>query len=345
MDQIKQEKKAIRLPLFGLTLAWLFFVGAAFYQLFIDYPVYDEMGNYVSPAPTVQLDTYLFLLGIAALAVSSLLGQRLSLRLRETDDSLLARGAQRFTTLAVIVSLVAGAVYAVGTFLGAFNNYSGREASPLVRIFGVYVPIILATALVVAVLLFAFVFRQDAPDLPHAEKDQERSKLQRAIGLAYASPIIGTAIAIIFGLVVYDTTKTNLDVWIWVVIQLIIAGSILTGTNFAVRARLSKPVAPRPRTSGAAAININLVLSIIFGVTVTIMAFSYGMESVNSLREWPEPVLKGDVYINQDPFIRAVDLAWVFGKLLPALALLALAQIGIYQSLVLRNSKPKESIA
>lgn len=345
MEQIKLEKKAIRLPLFGLTLAWLFFVGAAFYQLFVDYPVYDEMGNYVSPQPTVQLDTYLFLLGVAALAVFSLLGQRLSLKLRETDDSLLARGAQRFTTLSVIISLVAGAIYAVGTFLGAFNTYSGREATPMVRIFGVYVPIVLATVLVVTVLLLAFVFRQDAPDLPHAEKDQERSKLQRAIGLAYASPIIGTAVAIIFGLVVYDTTKTTLDVWIWVVIQLMIAASILIGTNFAVKARLSKPVAPRPRTSGAAAININLVLSIIFGVTVTIMAFSYGMESVNSLREWPEPILKGDVYINQDPIIKAIDLAWILGKLLPALTLLTLAQIGIYQSLVLRNSKPKELIA
>ena len=342
MEQLKQEKKAIRLPLFGLTLAWVFFVGAAFYALFLDYPEYDNLGNYVSPDPIVQLDTYLYLLGVSALAVCSLLGQRLSLRLRETKDSLLARGAQRFTTLSVIISLVAGAIYAVGTFLGAFNNYSGRDATPLVRIFGVYVPIILATALVVIVLLFAFVFRQDAPDLPHAEKDQERSKLQRAIGLAYASPIIGTAIAIIFGLVVYDTTKTNLDVWIWVVIQVIIVASILIGTNFAVRARLSKPVAPRPKTSGAAAININLVLSIIFGVAVSAMAFSYGMDAVSALREWPEPVYKEDVYIPQDPIIRSADLAWIMGKLLPALALLALAEVGIYQSIILRNSKPKE---
>ena len=347
MSNQKLAKWGIALPLIGLNFTWFSFLGAAFWDLTQNWPQYDNMGNYIGPEPRVELGTYLFLFGIAAASAASLWGQKLALKARLQEDNLLSRAAHRFTNLAIIISLVGGAVFAIGTFLGAFNNYDSRDASAFVRIFGVYVPIILATAMVVTLLLLAFVFRQDAPDLPHAEKDQERSKLQRAIGLAYASPIIGTAIAIIFGLIVYDTTKTTLDVWIWVVIQLIIAGSILLGTHFAVRARLAKPLPPRQRTTGAAAININLVLSIVFGVVVTIMAFSYGIEGVGDLRQWPEPIMDKNMnFVSQpDPIIRAIDLPWIMGKFLPALVLLALAELGIYKSLVVRNSQTKEEIA
>jgi hypothetical protein len=46
----------------------------------------------------------------------------------------------------------------------------------------------------------------------------------------------------------------------------------------------------------------------------------------------------------QQPIIKAADLTWFVSKMLPALVLLALAEFGIYRTLVVRNSK-KEEIA
>lgn len=340
MDSIKRSKSAIMLPLAGLVVGWSLFMGAIYSDLFVALPSYDNQGNYIGPEPTVQLSTYLFLIGITAFGIASLIGQTIALRVRIEQDNPLAKAAHRFTNLLVIISLVAGAVYAIGNFLGAFNNYASRDASLLVRLFGVYVPILLATALVVVVLLRAFVFRKDAPDLGSVAEDAERKALQRAVGLAYAAPIIGTAIAIIFGLAVYDITRTDLDVWIWVIIQLIIATAILIGTKFASRAKSSKPLPVKPRVAGIAAVNLNLVLSIVFGAVVSVMSFSYGAQAIDSLRVWGEWDEKK--VPQQEVSIVAPSLEWLLSDFLPALALLALAVIGIYKSIVVRNlSEPK----
>lgn len=338
MSNQKAAKQALLLPLLGLTLGWLSFMVAIWSDLYVPQPTYGENGQLLTE-PQVQLSTYIFLIGITLFGILSLLGQRKVLAIRTSDDTPLAKSVHRATNLAVILSLVAGAVYAIGNFLGAFNTYDPRNASPLVRIFGVYVPIVLATILVVFVILFAFVFRKDAPDLASTEHDDERKQLQRYVGLAYASPIIGTAIAVILGLVVYDVTRTNLDVWIWVVIQAIIASSILLGTRFAAKVRLSKPLPPRPRQSGLAAVNLNLVLAIVFGASVVIMSFSYGAGAFEELRTWPA-YKEG---VQPQPTIELPDLTWWVSKMLPALVLLALAEFGIYRSIVVRHSEPKNA--
>lgn len=335
MSESRNANRAIQLPLIGLVFLWVMLLLAQYVDLQREYPTYDKNGVQLPYEITLQWSVYLILIGITGVAVASLLGQRIALALRVENDSPLAVSAHRFNNLFVILSLVAGAVFAIGNFLGAFNTYDSRDASPLVRIFGVYVPIVLATALVVVVILFAFVFRKDAPDISHEEKDEERARLQRAVGLAYASPIIGTAIAIIFGLVVYDTTRTTLDVWIWVIIQAIIATSIIIGTRFAAQARSSKPIQPRPRRTGTAAVNLNLVLSIVFGAAVTIMAFSFGSAAIESLREWPQ--WDENDPSSQQPFVNPISLTWFLEKLLPALVLLALATIGIYRTMISRH--------
>lgn len=335
MSETRSANRAIQLPLIGLVFLWVMLLLAQYVDLQREYPPYDKNGIQLPYEITLQWSVYLILIGITGVAVASLLGQRIALALRLENDSPLAVSAHRFNNLFVILSLVAGAVFAIGNFLGAFNTYDSRDASPLVRIFGVYVPIVLATALVVVVILFAFVFRKDAPDISHEEKDEERARLQRAVGLAYASPIIGTAIAIIFGLVVYDTTRTTLDVWIWVIIQAIIATSIIIGTRFAAQARSSKPIQPRPRRTGTAAVNLNLVLSIVFGAAVTIMAFSFGSAAIESLREWPQ--WDDNDPSSQQPFVNPISLTWFLEKLLPALVLLALATFGIYRTMISRH--------
>ncbi|NBU23585.1 MAG: hypothetical protein EBS38_06740 [Actinobacteria bacterium] len=341
MNHEKAVKLSVILPLIGLTLGWIFFMTAIYSDLFNLGEQYDKYGN-ITSEPQVQLSTYLFLLGITAFSVLALIGQKRALKLRNQEDTPLAKASHRLNNLAVIVGLAAGAFFAIGNFLSAFNQFGSRAASALVRIFGVYVPIVLATALVVVVILFAFVFRQDAPDLENTEKDEERSKLQRYVGLAYASPIIGTAIAVILGLVVYDTTRTDLDVWIWVVIQAIIASSIVIGTTFAAKVRLARPLEPKPKARGIAAVNLNLVLTIVFGVVVTVMSFTFGASAIDSLREWPQYKMGNTEPLY--PIINTPDLEWWFSKMLPAVVLLALAEFGIYRTLIVRNTK-KEQIA
>lgn len=340
MQEIRSAKLAIIYPLIGLAIAWLFFMTASFTDLLVDTAQYAT-DNFSERE--LRWSTYLYLIGISAVSVTSLLGQRMSLALRNQEDFPLARAAHRFTNLGIILSLLAGVIFAIGNFLGAFGGYD-RDAPGLVRIFGVYVPIILATALVVTILLLGFVFRKDAPDLKN-ERDEDLAKKQRAVGLAYASPILGTAVAILFGLAVYDITRTTLDVWIWVIIQLIIALSILIGTRFAARAKLVA-VEPKPRQPGVAAVTLNFVLAVLFGVVVTIMAFTYGSNAIGSLVDWNAywearaPMdEKGEEFVAMAPELKGADLAWWLGDMLPALVLLALAEIGIYKSIVTRHQE------
>ncbi len=335
-------RSAIKFPLYALAITWALFMLGILVEIYQPDIYWDDNGERISPEPFVQTQVYLFLLGITVFALVSQFSLKQAVQLRMAQETPLARAAHRFNNLGVILSLLAGAIYAVGNFLGAWNRYD-REGEPVwIRLLNVYVPIVLATALVVFVILSAFVFRKDAPDIPEDQKDEERAKLQRAVGLAYASPIIGTAIAIIFGLVVYDITKTTLDTWIWVIIQAIIAVSIILGTTFAAKARAARPLPPRERRSGVAAVNLNFVLSIVFGVVVLIMAFTLGAEAVNNLVQWPE-WREG---MTDDDYQRMVlnpSIGWFLSDMLPALVLLALAEVGIYRTLVIRNSDTAEA--
>ncbi len=336
--ELTKLKNTIRFPLFALILTWAFFMVAIYIGIRNPQTTYDNQGQPINPEPYVGLQTYVYLLGIATFSLVALWALLQALAIRSQNDSSLAKAAHRFNNLGVILSLLAGAIFAIGNFLGAWNQYNSLSDPPLIRFMNVYLPIILATALVVFVLLQAFVFRKDAPDIPGEEKDVDRAKLQRAIGLAYASPIIGTAIAIIFGLIVYDITKTDLDTWIWVVIQVIIATSIILGTRFAASAKQARPLPPRERRVGVAAVSLNFVLSIIFGVVVIIMAFSLGASAVDSLVYWPEwrENMPQSDYIAK---ISDITFGWFTSKLLPALVLLLLAEYGIYQTILIRNQE------
>jgi hypothetical protein len=337
MKTASSIKTAIRLPLIGLVAAWLLFMIAAYSQLLVQRTVYLGDGTSVYPDPRFQLEIYLFFLGITAFALAALAGQKLALRIRTESDSGLAISAHRLNNLGVVLSLVAGAVFAIASFFGAWDSYNPSDDPVGLRFLNVYLPIILATALVVFVILAAFVFRKDAPDIPAGEKDEDRKKLQRAIGLAYASPIIGTAIAIIFGLAVYDVTRTSLDVWIWVIIQTLIAVSIITGTRFAAQARSSKPLPVKERTIGLAAVKLNLVLAIVFGAVVTLMAFTMGFQAISSLEVFPD-WRENMTALEQKSKITPISIGWFVRLMLPALVLLALAAFGIYRTTTSRHA-------
>ena len=335
----KLSKLAILAPLVGLIGGWKFFMFAIYAGLFV-YPIYDAQGMYQGDEQIIRPSTYLFLSGIVIFGLLALYGQRLALRARSLAgvDDALARAAHRFTNFAVIVALVAGAFFAIGNFLGAFNTYIDREENLTVRLFDVYIPILLATGLVVYILLRAFVFRKQ---VVKGAKKEGMSESEKALGLGYAVPIIFTAIAIIFGLVVYDVTRTDLQVWVWVIIQVIIVSGILLGTRFSTKAKSAKPAAPRARpTLAAGASNLNFVLSIVFGITVSFMSFSFGAMAIETLRVYPpykEPE-PGEVFTDIWTWtVAPLSVSWFVEQMLPAIVLLVLAAAGTYLSITERN--------
>lgn len=338
--EIKLSKQAILTPLIGLVVGWTLFMFAFYANLFV-YPIYDSQGMYQGEEQIVRISTYLFLAGIIVFGLLALSGQRMALGARELagPENSLARAAHRFGNLAVIVALVAGAVYAIGNFLGAFSSFD-RDENLVVRLFDVYVPILLATALVVYVLLRAFVFRKQ---VVKGSKKEGMSESEKALGLGYAVPIIATAIAIIFGLVVYDVTRTDLEVWVWVIIQVIIVIGILLGTRFSTKAKTAKAVSPKPRaTLAAGAANLNFVLSIVFGATVSIMSFAFGASAIERLRVFPEyeePKPGEEVIYNYTWEVAPFSISWLIEEMVPALVLLFLAAAGTYLSITERNKQ------
>lgn len=332
----KLARRSIIWPLVGIAFAWLTFMGANYSDLLIR-PTLDEYGNYLYESQMVRASTYLFLLGISVFATTALASLNLAVKARESEYEHpgLVRSAFRFANLAVILSLVAGAIYAIGNFMAAFNGSDlGRNGNLVLRAFGVYVPIVLATAVVVFVLLRAFVFRRDQIEESHDNGKAKISERQKAIGLGYASPIIGTAVAIVFGLGVYDATRTTLDVWIWVIITLIVASSILIGTNFASKAKSARAATPRPKNFAAGAANLNFVLSVVFVATVGIMAFTFGFAAIDSLRSWA---------VNGNWNVLPISPKWFIEKLAPAIVLLVVAEAAIYFSLIARNRDAKST--
>ena len=342
MAQLKTAKSSIRNPLLALIATWVLFMLGSYIDMAAPETQWAEDGP-IYPEPTIQWQVYIFLLGITVFALVTLRSLHQAVGLRVSWENPLAKSAHRFANLGVILSLVAGAVFAVGNFLGAWNSYDLRDEPVWMRLINVYLPIVLATILVVYTLLSAFVFRKNAPDIPEGEKDEDRAKLQRAVGLAYAVPVIGTAIAIIFGLTVYDITKTSLDAWIWVIIQAIIGFSIILGTTFAARARSARALPPRERKSGVAAVNLNFVLSIVFAVVVLIMAFTLWFAGVDSLLEYSDriEVIDGREVYNYERIMAAPSVCWLIEDMLPPILLLLLAEWGIYRTVIIRNQEAK----
>lgn len=344
ITRISLSKRAVALPLIGLMVTWLFFMIAGLVDMQVPMDRYDNQGQLVEHFSGVRWATYMYLVGISAATLASLIAQGWAIEARRQAGELdsLARAAHRFTNFAVIIGLAAGAIYAIGNFMGGFNNYSSRDEVLGIRFLNLYLPIILATALVVVVLLRAFVFRHSV-ETEKADEKPRLSDAQKALALGYATPILSTTVAIILGLIVYDVTKTNLQTWVWVIIIAIVGFGIIAGTLFANRARQAKPAKPKPKTALAAgAATLNFVLSIVFGTAVSIMAFTLGSQAIEKLRVWP--TMTGNEKEMPVPTIKAPTWQWLIEEMAPAKILLLLAVVGVYLAITLRN-KPVAEVA
>jgi len=297
-----KSRQAIALPLIALVISWSIFMVALYTELFVN-PVYDDTGTWIGENPAIQAAPYLFFVAVAVFAAAGVVAQRIAIGQRVSlgADERLPRSAHRFATLSMVIALAIGAVLGIIVFFEGFNTYGPRSDDLVLRLMTTYLPIILYTSLVVGVLLIGFVFRKDrlpkSDDTVHALQEttsDDQPEAQRSLGAAYVVPIIAVAIALIFGLIVFDVTGTNLEVWVWVIIQVMIGAGVVAGTIFGEKAVAGGPSGSSSRsriTRGAR--GLNFVLSIVFGGVVSLMGFAYGGTAIDSL--WISPSFSVDI--------------------------------------------------
>ena len=328
------EKKIrinIVLPLIGVTVTWVALVVSSYLDLTIN-QYYQDM-----PLIEVRGSTYLTLAG---LTVGSLLAmwafKRADAAHAADSSSGIVRAEYRFTGLMIILGMAFLAVFAIGTFMNSFatSSFSGQTPTVMGRILGVYLPIVLAAGAVVFVLLQSTIYRKTAPI--EGSEDKGLSETQKALAIGYAVPIIGTAAAIIVGLIVYDSQGQKLPSWSWVAIQLMIGSSIYFGTRAAARARSAKPVVRAPRVTGAAgAVTLNYVLSLIFAGTVSIMSFTFAMDAVNKLVIFSNCANEENGTCK--PSVAPLQTEWWLNDMIPAVLLLLLVEFAVYFVITARN--------
>lgn len=298
----KSAKHALQILLSSAVLGWLLFIAALYTDAVI------ETGREIGDAYTfVRPSNYLTFAAILIFAAGALWAKKKlqSISHDAVSVSTLVKSAQRFASTALIIALVLSASTAISVFMQGFFEATNDFNVP-VRILNSYLPIVLYTALVVAVLLAGFVFkRHQDPAAIESDIEQPPSSesfanadsngqsvattplpaAQRSIALSFAIPIIAVAIALILGLIVYDVTQTAIEVWIWVLIQALVAAGIITGTFYAKKSLSARPLSAGPPAGpSVGAKNLNFVLSIVFVSVVSLMSLTYGLIAVDQLR-------------------------------------------------------------
>ena len=332
----KNVRLGLVLPLVGVTVAWVGMVVASFLDLKINFYTQSGYSDFVE----VKASTYVVLVALAIASGLALWGFKAAdAEHVVSGDVPLVRATYRFAGLMIVIALVFDAIFALSTFMASFDNrayFQGAETTLVGRLLGVYLPILLDAGLVVFVLLQATLKRKSSAI--EGSEGKGMSPTQKALAVGYALPIIGTALAIIIGLVVYDIQQSSIQNWTWVVIQLIIGTSIILGTRSAAKARSAKPVVRTPRVVGAAgAVTLNYVLSLVFAGAVSIMSFIFGTGAVNSLtNSWCDDMGNCD---KNKPLDLGAD--WWINQMIPAFLLLVAVQVTVYLVITSRNKEVK----
>lgn len=297
----RRARWALVTVLFSAVVAWCLYVAGAYSDVLVESGRSADELYGPTAAEVFYPSRYLIFAAIAVFGCGALIGKRRMQRERadsEEAPSALVNAVHDFSGTAVIITLILATLAAVSVFLDGFFSAPG-DINPVLRVFNLYLPIVLYTALAVTAILAGFVLGryqrpaeapQPTPPAPAPAGDPLRAHAdaQRSLALAYATPIVSVAVALIFGLIVYDVNQTALEVWIWVIVQAFIAAGVIGGTYFA-RKGIDAQSGPGGRPGGAsvAAKNLNLVLSIIFAGAVTLMSLGFGSTAVEQLRVQP----------------------------------------------------------
>ena len=307
-------RTALGAPLVGLVLTWsLFFIGAFTTSMI---PVQEYS------AEVLHLDVYWFLAGIAVFAAASVYSFRVADGQVAEHKSLASAAVLKFAGFSVVLSAVSGAVFA----FVLFANSIGRGFSAN-RLLETYLPIIVMAGVVVVSILQATVWRKSQSE-PGAPADPRK----RALALAWVIPIIGSALALIIGLLSYSGNQ-NVSVWVWVVTLSIIMASVLLGTYFASVARslVKREVRENTVEVGGGASKLNFVLAVVFGAAVTFAAFLAGVGAATSLGS---ASYDGETVAAVAPRFSS---DWWGNQFVPSLVFLLMAQAIIYFSVTLRH--------
>ncbi|MFM5905147.1 MAG: hypothetical protein ACKORF_03460 [Micrococcales bacterium] len=165
------------------------------------------------------------------------------------------------------------------------------------------------------------------------------AQARQNLSLGFSLPIIGAAVALVFGLAVYDATRTTLDIWIWVLIQTILGTAMVFGTVTATSAYNYSLGKGKKTGAAKGARNLNFVLGIIWSAVVIIMSFSEASMSVQKLNRWVNDPT--DIKMGGHNVVDPLTVSNFLGDFLPALVLLVIAVAGIYFLLVERAREPK----
>ena len=326
-----KRRLGLTLPLVAVMIVWWSLVAASLTDL-------QYSG---STPPVLRASTFIVLGALVIAALMILAGFKDADARHASSDAPLERAVYRFAGLMVVLVLVFLAIFALVVFMSSFNTnaMNGAVSAPSIvdRLVGVYLPILLAAGAIVYVLLESMMKRKSAP-----VENAGVSETQKALAIGYSVPIIGTAFAVILGLIFYDAQGRKLEIWSWVVIQLVIAVALVIGTRFAARARLAKAVPKPAKVSGAAgAVVLNYVLSLVFAGAVSIMSFSYAQAAVDYLRT--QQICVDTECSTTQMVTRSMDASWWLQQLLPAWALILLVEAVIYLVIVTRNSSEAKS--
>jgi hypothetical protein len=174
VQRIGRGRVALALPLLGLVGMWAVFLGAQISDLYLQNG--SNYGNWNAQQNEFHLSTYLFLIGVAILGLTSVTARRMA---RQLTTTALERAVRGFSLVAVFVALIIGAVFGVGNFMSNFMNNPFYPSSSgyvqpdeLKRIFNVYIPILLDAAIMVFVIIRAFVNPVDEDEKGHESKER-----------------------------------------------------------------------------------------------------------------------------------------------------------------------------
>ncbi len=165
---------------------------------------------------------------------------------------------------------------------------------------------------------------------------------RRNLGLGYSLPIIGGAIALIFGLIVIDVAGSILDIWIWIIIQVILGASLVWGTRVSTKAHNQAISSNKKLGATKGARNLNFVLGIIWSGVVTIMAFVNLGDAVGKLRGYHGVGIAVKDAQGRTPtgfYIKPYTADIFFGAFLPAFVLLLIVLSGIFLLMSERNTE------
>lgn len=324
----KTLKVATAFVLIGLTAAWFGFMVANYVGLY-EAPQWGSngMATFGNPRLT-KASTYIFLTALVCLAAFSGMAYRKTdvLVAKKTPGAL---PVFRFATVGVIVSLVSLVIFALSAFFASFNDFAGSRSGITDQLTGVYIPIIFAAAVAVFLILSATVYRKSEATVGKATPEQKRAKREAALAFIY--PIVGTTLALLIGLTVYQASRQNPQVWVWVIILAIVGGSIALGSIYAARTKAHGASQEKPKkVAGTAALNLNLVLVVVFVVVVTIMSFGFGIAAIAELRSQ----VYFDVGANR---VEALSFGWFLHSMLPAMLTLALVDVTAYVAVRIRS--------